>query len=199
MSVRTACCSLLLLLLVAAPGCVVRRPGAVESMPVETAAVETASFETTAPAPQAAPTARKSSKPSAYTNYDRPGFKTSLKEGRLWVFAEGSEGLAEFRKHGEPGKNVTMIGVGPRGMTLRGAETDTLKSYLAAYKYGRPGYAVFMDDGRIWVFKSGSDDMQEFMKNGEPAKSITLVGEGPDGLTLRSSDMDTARSFMAGR
>ena len=198
MPVRPACLCLLLMVLLAAPGCVVRRAGGVESTVTETASFETAA---PAPAPKAAPRAVRVAPPTAdaYTNYDRPGFKTSLKDGRLWVFLEGSKGLSEFRTHGEPAKNVTMIGEGPNGMTLRGSETDTLKSYVAAYKYGRPGYAVFMGDGRVWVFRTGSDDLAEFLKSGEPAKSVTLIGEGPDGLTLRSSDMQTARDFMAGR
>jgi hypothetical protein len=94
---------------------------------------------------------------------------------------------------------VTLIGAGPEGKTLRGSDTETLQSYLAAYRYGRPGYAVFLDDGRLWVFTDQSEDMQAFLRSGEPAKSVTLIGEGPDGKTLRSSDLETARAFLDGR
>lgn len=65
-------------------------------------------------------------------DYGKPGFFTAVRDGRLWVFREGSEGLAEFKKHGEPGKNVTLVGEGPNGMTLKGDDMQALREYLAA-------------------------------------------------------------------
>lgn len=46
--------------------------------------------------------------------YDKAGFVTEVEDGRLWVFKEGSESLAQFREHGEPAKQFTLIGAGPR-------------------------------------------------------------------------------------
>ena len=40
----------------------------------------------------------------------------------------------------------------------------------------------------LWVFRTGSDALGEFLASGEPAKSVTRIGAGPDGLTLRGPD-----------
>lgn len=80
------------------------------------------------PAPMEAPT------PSEVGNalgFDKPGFRTFERDGRLWVFREGSEDLATFLEHGEPAKSVTSIGSGPSGMTLRSGDMDTIQAYLA--------------------------------------------------------------------
>lgn len=69
---------------------------------------------------------------TAAASHDKPGFKTIVEDGRLWVFREGSKELAEFEKHGEPAKMVTRIGAGPNGMTIRSDSADTIDAYLAA-------------------------------------------------------------------
>ena len=66
------------------------------------------------------------------TSYEKPGFKTEVKNGILWVFREGSDDLAEFEKSGEPAKNATSIGTGPNGLSIRSGDMDTIKAYLAA-------------------------------------------------------------------
>lgn len=65
-------------------------------------------------------------------SYDKPGFKTKVDDGRLWVFREGSKELAEFEKSGEPAKMVTRIGAGPNGMTIRSDDASTIDAYLSA-------------------------------------------------------------------
>lgn len=122
----------------------------------------------------------------------RPGFTTAEKEGRLWVFRNGSEHLAEFQQFGEPAKSITLIGVGPDGMTLRGAEKDVLK----AFQYSQPGYYCEIVDGRMWIFELGDEGLSEFLTSGEPAKSVTLIGEGPEGMSLRGTEKSTLREFM---
>ena len=69
---------------------------------------------------------------SSATSYEKPGFKAEVKNGILWVFREGSDDLAEFEKSGEPAKNVTSIGTGPNGLSIRSGDMDTIKAYLAA-------------------------------------------------------------------
>ena len=59
-----------------------------------------------------------------FTQYD--------KNGRLWVFEEGSKALAEFKQHGEPAKSVTRPGGGPGGVTIRSADASTIDGYMAA-------------------------------------------------------------------
>ena len=65
-------------------------------------------------------------------SYAKPGFVTEEKDGRLWVFREGSKDLAEFRKHGELTKMVTRIGAGPNGMTIRAGDAKDIDDYIAA-------------------------------------------------------------------
>ena len=65
-------------------------------------------------------------------SYAKPGFVTEVKDGRLWVFREGSKDLDEFRKDGELAKMVTRIGAGPDGMTIRAGEVKDIDDYLAA-------------------------------------------------------------------
>ena len=66
------------------------------------------------------------------TAYSKPGFVTEVKDGRLWVFREGSKDLAEFKDSGELTKMVTLIGAGPNGMTIRAGDAKDIEDYLAA-------------------------------------------------------------------
>jgi hypothetical protein len=70
--------------------------------------------------------------PSASTAaaYNKPGFVTEVRDGRLWVFRVNSAELQEFRTQGELGKSVTRVGAGPNGMTVRAADVQTLDDYL---------------------------------------------------------------------
>jgi hypothetical protein len=65
-------------------------------------------------------------------SHNKPGFVTEVKDGRLWVFREGSRELTAYRTHGEPAQMVTRVGAGPKGMTIRAADTKTIDDYLAA-------------------------------------------------------------------
>ncbi|MES2918805.1 MAG: hypothetical protein V4729_09340 [Pseudomonadota bacterium] len=64
--------------------------------------------------------------------HDKPGFYTQIEDGRLWVFQEGSKELEQFKAHGEPSVNVSRIGDGPEGMTLRAPSQAILDAYLSA-------------------------------------------------------------------
>lgn len=52
-----------------------------------------------------------------------PGFDTEIEEGRIWVLAPGET---------KSDKHVTLINKGPRNMTLKGVDRDTLNRYMAA-------------------------------------------------------------------
>lgn len=67
----------------------------------------------------------------------------------------------------------------------------------AASSYAKKGFQVFEQDGRLWVFRDGSDDLAAFLKDGEPAKSVTSIGTGPGGMSMRSGDMQTIKDFLA--
>lgn len=66
--------------------------------------------------------------------YDKPGFVTEVKDGRLWVFREGSPELKAFKEHGVPDKQFTDIGSSPDGMTVKAVDEQTLKDYLGTLK-----------------------------------------------------------------
>ena len=68
------------------------------------------------------------------SEFDLPGFVTEVEDGRLWVFKENSAELNEFKQHGEPAKQFTVIGAGPKGMTVKSADQQTLDEYLAKVK-----------------------------------------------------------------
>ena len=69
---------------------------------------------------------------SVAADLSRPGFYTEVRNGRLWVFREGSPALEEFKKQGEPAHQVTRVGAGPRGMTIKSSEGAVIDEYLAA-------------------------------------------------------------------
>lgn len=109
--------------------------------------------------------------------YDKAGFQVEVDDGRLWVLKPGEE---------KSGKYVTLIGAGPHGMTMRALQMDTALEYLAA----RPGFDVEVQDRRLWVLKPGQE------KSG---KYVTLIGAGPQNMTLRALDMDTALEYLAAK
>ncbi len=65
-------------------------------------------------------------------SYDKPGFVTDVKDGRLWVFRAGSKEFEAYKKSGEPATMVTRIAAGPNGMTVRATDVKTIDDYLAA-------------------------------------------------------------------
>lgn len=62
--------------------------------------------------------------------YDKPGFVTFEKDGRLWVFKADSKGAKLFQERGEPAVQMTMIARGPGGMTLKSDDQTTLDEYI---------------------------------------------------------------------
>jgi len=61
----------------------------------------------------------------------KPGFHTVVKEGRLWVFAEGSEALAAFKASGKtPAVHSTRVKAGPMGMTIIAPDLAVLDAYM---------------------------------------------------------------------
>ena len=125
-----------------------------------------------------------------------PGFASFIDDGRLWVFADGSQDMAEFLRSGEPAKSITRIGAGPGGITIRSVDAETIDAYLTS----RPGFETIIKDGRLWVFKSSDiENIAEFKRTGEPAKSVTRIGAGPRGMTIRSVDGATIDAYLTSR
>jgi uncharacterized protein (TIGR03000 family) len=88
------------------------------------------------PKPEPKPEPKPQPKPEPKNELDRPGFVTVLeKDGerqRLWVFRAGSKELDAYKKSGELERHVTRIKAGPRGMTVRAPDGETLDAYLKA-------------------------------------------------------------------
>jgi hypothetical protein len=127
--------------------------------------------------------------------YWKPGFVAIEQDGRLWIFKQGSEELAQFRKIGEPAKHVIRPGIGPRGMTVKAPDAQTIQEYMAA----RPGFEIFVVDGRVWVFRPASESLAQFRTIGEPAKHVIRPGVGPLGMTVKGPDSETVDEYLTAK
>ncbi len=129
--------------------------------------------------------------------YSVPGFVVQGHDGRLWVFKRGSASYKSFREKGEPAKRVTLVGVGPNGTTLMGADKHVLQDFAASHRFAAPGFVTVGDDGRLWVFRQGSPHLASFVMKGEPAKRVTLIGIGPEGKTLLGADKEAMQAYVS--
>lgn len=120
------------------------------------------------------------------------GFIARVEDGRLWVFRTGSAEFADYAKHGELAKHVVQPGVGPAGMTMKAPDAETIRDYLAA----RAGFVAKFEDGRLWVFRSGSKELADFEKHGELAKHVVRPGAGPGGATIKAPDAETLDAYI---
>ncbi len=66
------------------------------------------------------------------------------------------------------------------------------------HKLALPGYSVFDadDEGRLWIFRADAKELAEFSKSKEIAKFVSLVGEGPNGVTIKGPDLETLNDYM---
>lgn len=67
---------------------------------------------------------------------------------------------------------------------------------LASTKYDKPGFVTELEDGRLWVFEKDSKDFADFKKHGEPVKQFARIKAGPDGMTIKSSKMETIDAYL---
>lgn len=65
-----------------------------------------------------------------------------------------------------------------------------------AGEYDKPGFVTEVEDGRLWVFREGSEELNEFKQHGEPAKQYTDIGSGPDGMTVKAADEQTLKDYL---
>jgi sugar lactone lactonase YvrE len=129
------------------------------------------------------------------SEYDRPGFVTKVVDGRLWVFKAGSKEVAAFLQHGELAKHVIRPKAGPNGMTVKAPDEATAIEYLTL----KPGFFTRLEDGRLWVFKTESKELDAFRKHGELAKHIVRPKAGPFGMTVKSPDADTLLAYTCAK
>lgn len=144
--------------------------------------------------------------------FDRPGFVTKVVDNRLWVFRENDPELAKFIKDGELAKHVVLPSSGPKKVTLKSPNRETIDAYLAAYgdldevevdwskyNFSKPGFVTKIVEGRLWVFKEGDKDLKNFEKDGELAKHVTIPGGGPYGITIKAPNKETINQYMSAK
>lgn len=66
-----------------------------------------------------------------------------------------------------------------------------------ADRYARPGFHTEVQDGRLWVFRDGSEELEAFKKDGELTKSVSRIGAGPDGMTIKAPDAATIDAYLS--
>lgn len=66
----------------------------------------------------------------------------------------------------------------------------------ATPQHDKPGFTTFTEDGRLWVFKSDSKDLEEFKKSGEPVKQYTRIGDGPEGMTVKGASDEDLNAYL---
>ena len=64
-------------------------------------------------------------------------------------------------------------------------------------KYNIDGFQTEIEDGRLWVFEEGSEDLAFFEEHGEPAKQYTSIGTGPNGMTVKASSQETLDKYLS--
>ena len=137
-------------------------------------------------------------KVASAVKYDKPGFYTTIdqKDGRLWVFKEGSEDLAAYKEKGKPAKHVVRPGAGPGGITLKATESETILEYVAT----KPGFHVSLDkDGRLWIFEEGSEALANYKEKGKPARHVVRPGAGPFGTTIKAVEFSVLDAYQAAK
>ncbi len=135
----------------------------------------------------------EAAEPLPLDRYAKPGFVVMEEDGRLWVFREGSEALAQFREAGAPAEQVIRPLAAPDGVTIKAADGATIDEYLTTL----PGFYTQMMDGRLWVFRADSAELAEFRRTGEPAKQVARPLAGPFGLTIKAVETAVIDDYMA--
>lgn len=65
----------------------------------------------------------------------------------------------------------------------------------AGKKYNKSGFVTIVEKGRLWVFADGSKELAGFREHGEPTVSVMHIGEGPEGMTLKSYSDDVLKNY----
>jgi hypothetical protein len=74
--------------------------------------------------------------------------------------------------------------------------TSLFASATFASQFDKPGFVTEVEDGRLWVFREGSKELEDFKKTGEPAKQFSDIGAGPNGITVKSADEKTLKDYL---
>lgn len=68
----------------------------------------------------------------------------------------------------------------------------------AGAKYNKEGFTTAIINERLWVFKNDSKELADYKTSDiEPAISAMLIGEGPDGMTIKAANADVLAEYQA--
>ncbi len=73
---------------------------------------------------------------------------------------------------------------------------DQSSARQEAADYQREGFVTRMEDGRLWVFLSGSEKLADYDKSGELAKHVIRPGKGPGGVTIKAPEGSIIDAYM---
>ncbi|WP_200182554.1 hypothetical protein [Ectothiorhodospira mobilis] len=95
------------------------------------------------------------------------------------------------------GLAFSLLGTGCQTAPTNGNEDETTSKPRAeqsatqsASWYARDGFRVTLEDGRLWVLKPGQE---------QSGKHVTFIGAGPQGLTVKALDNETALEYLAAK
>lgn len=87
---------------------------------------------------------------------------------------------------------ITML----LGASLAACASTATETSMAA-KYDIDGFKTQIEDGRLWVFEDGSEELAFFKEHGEPAVQFTNIGAGPDGMTVKAANQASLDKYLA--
>lgn len=70
---------------------------------------------------------------------------------------------------------------------------------FASTDFNKAGFEAHVENGRLWVFKANSPELAAFKAQGEPAVSVSRIGEGPEGMTVRSHSQDIIDAYLSAK
>jgi hypothetical protein len=82
------------------------------------------------------------------------------------------------------------------GAALSACASTATETSMAS-KYDIEGFKTEIEDGRLWVFEEGSEDLAFFKQHGEPAKQFTSIGTGPNGMTVKAASQEALDKYLS--
>lgn len=68
---------------------------------------------------------------------------------------------------------------------------------VASSQYDKSGFVTKIENERLWVFEADSKELAQFEAHGEPTISVSIIGDGPEGMTLRGPSMQVLEAYQA--
>ena len=65
--------------------------------------------------------------------------------------------------------------------------------------FNKAGFEAHVENGRLWVFQANSPELAAFKAQGEPAVSVSRIGEGPEGMTVRSHSQEVIEAYLSAK